>query len=154
MRADLRGFRDSLAGVRQQRQWRLDEGAAKAAGLQSQLILAERACEESSKRLAEASARASADWHKRLDPATQSGLLAHLADLQAQGLGLAAEAQQLRDALAETRRIVAQRQQDLEVLDRYRKDLLVDYELAQARTCAAAADADWLSRTAAGRGKS
>lgn len=149
---DLRGFRDALAPLRQQRGWALDRAVAALAAAR----LAHReACELQREAFEELQAQATAiahAWSRRGDPAAQTGLLAYLAQLQHRHAQAEGETVRRASAMAEAQAEVVLRQRDAQALERQRQDALDAYRLEQDRKLAGQADEAWLLRSPAADG--
>jgi hypothetical protein len=152
---DTRGFRYPLEPLRQRRQWQLDAAMAAVAALRKQITersASRRAVQDESVAQAD---MASQDWKRRVDPATQAGLLAYLVRLEQTKALIDAEIVTLKEKLAVAQLEALSRQRGVEALQRHRTDALDEYRAEQDRKAAARADQDWTARgvTAAGAGQ-
>lgn len=149
---DLRGFRDPLAPLRQQRSWALDRAvAALGAARLAHREASERQREAFEELQAQAQAIANA-WSRRGDPGAQARLLAYLAQLQQRHAQAEGETAQCMRALAEAQAEVISRERDVQALERQRQEALEAYRLEQERKLASVADEAWLVRRGAANG--
>lgn len=152
--ADLRGFRDPLAALRKQREWRLDAALAAAARARAQLAQAKLRHEEAMQEFDVQAGRAADAWVRRPDPGAQLRLLPYLAQQHAVTMSAAQEAERLEQAFDEAQELVVRRQQELEALERHREDLLARFHVDQERKASAEMDRDWIARAALAGGGS
>lgn len=149
---DLRGFRDALAPLRQQRGWALDRAVAALAAAR----LAHReACNRQREAFEELQAQALAmanAWTRRGDPTAQAGLLAYLAQLQHRHAQAEGETARRATVVADAQATVLLRERDAQALERQRQDALHNFRLEQDRKLAGQADEAWLLRCAPGDG--
>jgi hypothetical protein len=144
---DLRGFPDTLAPLRKQRQWRLDQAVAAVSLTRKRLTETESERAEAVEAFQSESARVAQHWRERTDPTAYAHLLLYLAQQHGRVLELEAEEHRMRDELAAAQATALRRQHDLEVLKRHRSEALAEYRVGIERKMTAEADVDWSARS-------
>ena len=144
--SEIRGFRYPLEPLRKRRGWELDLAMAAVAALRNQLDdkqAMRQAVEDESIAQGALAARA---WAQRGDPSTQSRLLVYLAQLQERKAGIELAIAALHEQLALAQEEAQRSQQQVEMLERHRKEELELYRVGEQRKSIAEADRDWAMR--------
>ena len=144
--SEVRGFRYPLEPLRKRRGWELDLAMTAVAALRKQLQdkqAMRQAAEDEAMAQGALAARA---WTQRGDPSTQSRLLAYLAQLQERKATIELAIAALHEQLALAQQEAQRSQQQVEMLERHRKEELDLYRIGEQRKTIAEADRDWAMR--------
>jgi hypothetical protein len=144
--SEVRGFRYPLEPLRKRRGWELDLAMAAVAALRKQLDdkqATRQAVEDEAIAQGVLAARA---WEQRGDPSTQTRMLAYLAQLQGRKAAIELAIAALHEQLVLAQQEAQRSQQQVEMLERHRKEELDLYRLGEQRKTIAEADRDWAMR--------
>jgi septal ring factor EnvC (AmiA/AmiB activator) len=148
---DLRGFTYALEPARKRRQWQFDASLARLAGVRRQIHAVEAERGAVQERYAAEAARTAKAWTERRDTATQEQALLFLSALRGREEELRRELEELALVLATALQLCAERQRELETLDRHRTDELKAHSAEQHRKSIVEADHEWSARAARSR---